>query len=653
MSLQSFGHPLHTLNNGVVGFADGKRFTPLVSMNISVSVNEGLAKVIISRSFENHEQVPIEAILTAPTSFQAVLTGLHAKINGRELTAKAQSRDNARASYEDAIDRGKLAILHEEPLRGLHIVSIAPLAPKQKVEVIAEYITALANIDGTPTLHIPTTVGELYGSSPLLPVDDVVAGPNALMTAKLLVDQASGEAFIYGALMGEKPQDIDLTKNIILTLPKAHYGCSTGYDAFGRPVSVKLAQEEKSTLPLNLIVLFDRSGSTHAKIEEAGVTVWSAMRDGLKKSLQDLTEQDAISIWQFDDNCQKIGAANGSKSSALVNGVEAPGGGTELGRAISHLKNNSDGKDILVLTDGHTWAAEAQAIAAMGYRISAVLVGEDSFEGVIGQLAFMTGGEIFPANGGDVASAITSALQSFRNNSAATVGVIKGNAPLSLQTKRSAIAISINWADEAGSGACNDIGKYAAALALPLIESDQAAEFATAHNLCTHLTSLLMIDEDGVSIEGVPEQRKVEVARRIAPTACYYAPDMSSSMSMSIMQEPLYQQKLARPRSLFMRLDDYSFDWDRLANQLLVGDVTGLDDEQKDLVQRLAAEQEIRDLADKLGLDPLIVAIGLLAKSDSGKTAERVARKILAQASIQDLQSPLRIAQQSYFRMCA
>ena len=119
------------------------------------------------------------------------------------------------------------------------------------------------------------------------------------------------------------------------------------------------------------------------------------------------------------------------------------------------------------------------------------------------------------------------------------------------------------------------------------------------------------------------------------------------------MQEPLYQQKLTRPSSLFMRLDDYSFDWDHLANQLLVGDVTGLDDEQKDLVQRLASEQEIRDLADKLGLDPLIVAIGLLAKSDSGKTAERVARKILAQASIQDLLAPLRIAQQSYFRMSA
>jgi Vault protein inter-alpha-trypsin domain len=648
MTLQSFGHPLHTLNNGVVGFAENIRSTPQVSMNISVHVENGLAKIITTRTFENHEEVPIEAILTAPVSFQAVLTRLSAKIDGRELTAKAQSRDGARAAFEDAIDRGKLAILHEEPLRGLHIISIAPLAPKQKVEVVTVHMMSLANVGNTSTLHIPTTVGELYGASPLLPVDDVVVGDNALRIAKLQVDSASGEAFLNGALVNDTPLDIDLTRQIIITFPQAEYGRLQGYDAYGRRLSVTLQREETSALALNLAVLFDRSGSTSAHIGDKGSTVWSSMRDGLKKSLLDLQEADAISLWQFDSDCQRIGSANGAHSSALVEGIGSPAGGTELGSALEQLNKNASVKDILILTDGQTWAAEAQAIAAMGYRISAVLVGEGSFDGVIGQLAFMTGGEIFPANGSDVGPAISSALRSLRSVSAAAEGALTDGKPDILKTKRSGLSISINWDRQPSSEPSDDIGRYVAALALPLIAEEHATEFAAAHNLCTHLTSLLLVDEEGKTIEGVPEQRKIELAHS-AQSVAYYAP----AIEMFSIRQSVAERKDVIMSCSYSPIISSTIDWNNLANQLLIGDVTGLDAAQIDLVYDLAGVQEIRDLAIKLGLDSIVVVIGLLAKCDAGKTAERIARKILTQASSDDLKEPLEIVRNAYDRLCA
>lgn len=653
MTLQSFGHPLNTLNNGVVAFAENIRSTPRMSMNISVCVQNGMAKVVMSRSFENQEEAPIEAILTFPVSFQAVITSLKAKIDGVELTAKARLRDEARTAYEDAIDRGKLAVLHEEPLRGLHLISIAPLRSKQTVVVVAEYMMPLANINSMATLHIPTTVGELYGNSPLLPVDDIAVGNNALRKATLEIDALCGKTLIHGALVGHGPLEIDLNRQIILSFPDAIFGKLNGYDAWGRRVAVTLEKEQKSTRPLNLIVLFDRSGSTGTHIDKDGSTVWSCMRNGLRKSLQCLSESDAVSLWQFDSSCQKIGSAKGAKSAELVDGIEIPKGGTELGAAIQQIKNERNAKDILILTDGQTWAVEAQSIAAMGYRISAVLVGEDSFEGVIGQLAFMTGGEVFPGDGGDVAPAISSALQSLRTNSASVEGRIVDGKPTVLRTKRAGVAMSISWGDELSSELCDQVGGYAAAIALPLIEGEKAGDYAASHNLCTHLTSLLLIDEEGKTTPGIPEQRKIQLAGH-APFPKGYARVGGLGIALGIAHVSDASQLVnsgwerASWGDVFHALDIWtstsSIDWDNLAREVWGGNISGLSLSPGDIVGDLVVNPEIRGLADKLGIDSIIVAIALIAKCHSEQTAQRVARRILAKASRDDLKEPLKIA---------
>ena len=87
---------------------------PLVSTTFDVTVASGLAVVKTCRLFRNREDRNIEAILTFPKAVEAVLFGLEARIEGSAFKAMARKRELARADYEDAIERGKTAVLHEE-----------------------------------------------------------------------------------------------------------------------------------------------------------------------------------------------------------------------------------------------------------------------------------------------------------------------------------------------------------------------------------------------------------------------------------------------------------------------------------------------------------------------------------------------------------
>jgi hypothetical protein len=139
LSLFALGHPLATLNEGATAVIDGAPHPmPLEETRFHVDVHNGLATITATRMLMNKEDKPIEMLLTMPAPFEAVMTGLFAIVDGRRLSAVAQG-ETARATYEDATDRGKLAVLHEEPMRGVHMLSVSQLAPGRKVEIVAEW----------------------------------------------------------------------------------------------------------------------------------------------------------------------------------------------------------------------------------------------------------------------------------------------------------------------------------------------------------------------------------------------------------------------------------------------------------------------------------------------------------------------------------
>ena len=106
------------------GDAPERSQIPLVGERMRVLIRSGLALVTREQRFRNREETSIEATITFPMPVHATLCRLSAQIGERLLVAQARARKEARETYERAVDEGKTAILHEELVRGVHMLSV-------------------------------------------------------------------------------------------------------------------------------------------------------------------------------------------------------------------------------------------------------------------------------------------------------------------------------------------------------------------------------------------------------------------------------------------------------------------------------------------------------------------------------------------------
>lgn len=176
---------------------DNSHPIPLVSARYDVSINGGFAVVETRRVFRNVEAHSIEATVTFPLPVQAVLFSLEAEHNGRTLKAIARKRGAAREIYEDAVEGGKAAVLHEELLRGIHMLSVAHITPGAEIAVTARWAITLTRVGAYWRLRIPLTVGHVYGQSPL-PDSDAIETGGVSGFAEIVVNCTSGHLRLLG-----------------------------------------------------------------------------------------------------------------------------------------------------------------------------------------------------------------------------------------------------------------------------------------------------------------------------------------------------------------------------------------------------------------------------------------------------------------------
>jgi hypothetical protein len=183
--------PLHAFIAGAF-VAGSKHPIPLVATRFDVDIGHGLAIVSARRTFRNAEAASIEATITFPVPVHAVLFDLQARIGGRMLKARAQRKVAARETYENAIEHGKTAVLHEEVLRGVHMLSIGHIPPGEEIEVSATWAMTLSNVNGNARLRIPLTVGDIYGR-PGLPDSDDLRHGGPVQTGELTIRCRDGQ----------------------------------------------------------------------------------------------------------------------------------------------------------------------------------------------------------------------------------------------------------------------------------------------------------------------------------------------------------------------------------------------------------------------------------------------------------------------------
>jgi hypothetical protein len=670
--------------------AAGKHPIPLNATRIDVTIRGGLAIVTTERTFRNLEKQSIEATMTFPVPVDATLCSLTARIDGRTLQAVAQARAQARTTYEDAIDRGKAAVLHEELLKGIHMLSVAHVAPDAEIVVVDTWTAPLSFVEAAPQLRIPTTVGEIYGRSPFSPGDDLVTG-DAVHEATVSVACEDGTATLLraGAPTGGGYR-VTLDRPIDIAVAGWRKRTLAGVAADGRQVTLEIEPSPKVDAGLDLDLLFDHSGSMseHAAGDrEIAASKFEVARDALAAVARDrLTGADRIRLWQFNDTVDFVGAASGKKCNALVARLSETGGGTEIGRAFDAVIAQGRSKDVLIVTDGKSWAFDPQKVSRAGLRVTAVLIGEDALEAGIAHLAGMTGGQAFIAAGSDAGAAITAALEAARVPHQPLAPI--ADAPSRIEVLRRGARLVASWGEQTQGQATADgrlIGATAAMLAIPGMADAAAGKLAEAEGIVCHLTSLVLVDEVGVRHEGIPASRKVELmaplaaampvgAARVA-AACCYEPEVdararSSGMVFKSLGGPsgrgglmqrlsgFLSDSLAAPPSSgtsmaktqpasppALDLGDLVglIDWDADPEALRRGDLSDLPTSVVMAIQSAARLPEIVALARTIGIDPVVAVIALLARAAgrSNRSAQRLSRALLGGAQGADLEAAM------------
>ena len=650
-------------------------YAPMVKMDFRVTIRGGLARVAVTRTYVNKLEEPIEAILSIPVPVQAAFFDLSAVINDKRYEAQAQFRNQARADYESAMDKGQAAVLHEELLRGIHSLSIGNLGAGQVAQVTSNWAEPLRFFEGIGQLRIPLTVGDVYGVSPLEDVDTPeTGGPVPLATLRIDHDSAGIELAsgslqpedgggLFTQVPGNAPIEIRVLKPKVAAL--------TGHAADGRRVELRITPEAAATERLNAAILVDRSGSMYSECEGSGASRESkhaAVVRGLRELLPCLQSEDCLTLWEFDTSCDPVGSTKGAKHPASfarsLSQLRQPSGGTAIGDSLRTVMEAEPGADILLITDGQSYSLDVQALSRAGHRVFVVLVGEGSLEAKVGHLAALTGGDVYFSHADDVDRALQACVQGMRQRriSGPICRIDESNSPVQIRTSRCNALIEASWstntaAEEGPSGFARAVAAYAASLAFAGAEEEQAAVLAINEGLVTHLTSLILIATDAPKQKHLPRSIKqllpdVRGARRMphgvtqgiaasaAPGPLYSLPH-DGHKDFAFQSPPAFRlrqlsESLSQPAPpRWLRWENVEWlgnmiDWNANGARLASGAVEELPSDIMDMITDL--ESELKELAEELGIDAhlLVIAFAALAASKSSRPAGRVYRRMTA-----------------------
>lgn len=639
---------------------------PLISTDHEVALVAGLAVVTTHRLFRNSESVNIEAVLTFPVPVHATLFDLTAEIEGRELHARAQARSQAREVYEEAVTRGKSAVLHEELLKGIHMISVANIQPGGEVKVTTKWAMPLSVVAGRATLRIPQTLGDVYGRSGLSDADDLLTGgPSQPVMVSI---KSEGQVEVVGAQLVEGRVAVSSVDPIDLVGTLWEPIRIFGHDVGGQSVSLMLTPQSGGETALDVAVLVDHSGSMAERAgSRSSLSAHDAARNGIITLANELAAGDNVDLWEFDTQFRQVGVTKGEASdlpaasehlTKLAAQLSPPRGGTEIGGALAAVTRSSSARDILLLTDGLSHELNIEELARCGRRISVILIGADSLEARIGHLAASTGGDILIATAEDLADVMKAAINALRRPAIALPTVT--DLPDELVCLRNNVEIRANWTKASSHDAPSEISKASRAVAASLVVNcalpEFAAQYAVSEGIVSHLTSLVLVDEVGaaqaelptmrkVALPGTPSVNSMRMSAMSASSALYdlassradsdiYS-DLSASIDYLPSSPPIRERSIRRARKALAqtssaRLDPLQIarliDWGDQPELMMRGDFSRLHHEAQRFIDGLASGSQLRSLSDRYEMPPNVVAIAILAKfaSDEDRRAGRI-----------------------------
>src|SRR6266446_5500405 len=125
------------------------------SVDVHADIQDQGAKVRVSQVFQNPSSVPMEAQVFFPLPEGAAVSGMTLMVDGKEMTGRLLSRDEARRIYEDIVRRRRDPALLEYMGRDLFQTSVFPVPPGGESTVQIRYSHLLKKDSGLIDFLLP------------------------------------------------------------------------------------------------------------------------------------------------------------------------------------------------------------------------------------------------------------------------------------------------------------------------------------------------------------------------------------------------------------------------------------------------------------------------------------------------------------------
>src|SRR5262245_10772559 len=140
----------------------GGRDVPLRGVEVEGDVFGGHAHVRVRQRYQNDERKPVEAVYTFPLPSDGTLVGFSMTCDGRKIEGVGKEREEAFASYDDAIHAGHGAALVEQERPNVFTASVGNLLPGEETLIEVDYVQKVQADEGALRIMIPTLVAPRY-----------------------------------------------------------------------------------------------------------------------------------------------------------------------------------------------------------------------------------------------------------------------------------------------------------------------------------------------------------------------------------------------------------------------------------------------------------------------------------------------------------
>ena len=122
--------------------------SPLKHTDVKADISGFLSRVTVTQEFENPYKEKIEAVYTFPPPQNAAVDDVTMNIGDRTVRDKIKRREEARAIYEAARDKGYMAALLDQERPNIFTQAVANIRPGEKVTVTIKYVETLKYEEG-------------------------------------------------------------------------------------------------------------------------------------------------------------------------------------------------------------------------------------------------------------------------------------------------------------------------------------------------------------------------------------------------------------------------------------------------------------------------------------------------------------------------